>query len=117
MKNRKFIFWVLIPALIHVAIFMLIPIIGGIVISFMDYNPMRDTNFWIGFDNFRALLDDPLFRKALINTLVFVFVTVTLNIVGSLAIAQLISYFRSNKTRGFFRMIFFSTLCRASCRI
>ncbi len=107
MKNKKIIFWILGPALLHVFIFMVIPIIAGVVISFMSYNPLRAHNGFVGLANFQKLLTDTMFLKAFSNTMIFVFVTVTLNIVLSLIIAQLISYFKSNKIRSFFRMIFF----------
>lgn len=86
---------------------MIGPIIGGLAISFFDYNPLRADNEFIGFDNFVKLFQDPVFWKATKNTVFFVVVTVTLNIILSLGIAQLISLFKSNKTRSMFRMIFF----------
>ena len=107
MKNKKFIAIILIPALIHLLIFIVVPIVGGFVISFLDYNPLKSTSSFVGISNFARMFKDPDFYIALRNTAVFVFVTVTLNIVLSLGIAQLISYFKSNRTRGFFRMIFF----------
>ena len=107
MRNRKFVLIVLIPILIHMVIFIVGPIIAGFGISLMDYNPLRAENYFIGFDNFARLMNDAVFKKALFNTLFFVGITVTLNIMLSLLIAQLISIMKSNKTRGFFRMIFF----------
>lgn len=107
MKNSKFVLWIILPAFIYIGIFILIPIIGSILVSLMNYNPMRDHNAFVGFANYLSLFKDELFLKALFNTMTFVFVTVTLNIVLSLLIAYLITYFKSNKTRSFFRMIFF----------
>lgn len=107
MKNKKFILIVLIPIFIHMILFNVGPIIAGFGISMMDYNPLRDTNTFVGFSNFKHLLSDPVLLKALINTLVFVSFTVTLNIAFSLMIAQLVSMFKSNKIRSFFRMAFF----------
>lgn len=107
LKNKKFILIILIPVFLHLAIFTIGPIIGGLAISFFDYNPLRADNEFIGFDNFVKLFQDPVFWKATKNTVFFVVVTVTLNIILSLGIAQLISLFKSNKTRSMFRMIFF----------
>ena len=64
-------------------------------------------NNFVGLDNFKQLINDPVLMRALSNTLVFVGVTVVLNIAFSLMIAQLVSIFKSNKIRGFFRMAFF----------
>lgn len=107
MKNRKFVYFVLIPIFLHMLIFIVGPIIAGFAISMMDYNPLRDTNSFVGLANFKQLIGDPVLMKALTNTLMFVGVTVVLNIAFSLMIAQLISIFKSNKIRAFFRMAFF----------
>ena len=101
MKNKKFVLIVLIPIFLHLMIFMIGPIIGGLAISFFDYNPLRSDNHFVGLDNFVRLVQDPVFWKATKNTLFFVVITVALKI------AQLISMFKSNKTRSLFRMIFF----------
>jgi multiple sugar transport system permease protein/raffinose/stachyose/melibiose transport system permease protein len=107
MQNRKFIMLVMTPTLIYLAVFMLLPILGNVAVSFMDYNPLREDNEFVGFDNYIKMLGDDYFSKSLFNTLTFVFVTVILNILISLTIASLISQFKSNKTRSFFRMIAF----------
>ncbi len=107
MKNKKFVYFVLVPIFLHMLIFIVGPIIAGFAISMMDYNPLRDTNAFVGLANFKQLIGDPVLIKALTNTLMFVGVTVVLNIAFSLIIAQLISIFKSNKIRAFFRMAFF----------
>lgn len=107
MKNRKFVALILIPIFIHLTVFVIGPILGGLAISLFEYNPLSSANHFVGLDNFSALVQDELFWKALTNTLVFVIVTVIFNIILSLGLAQIISIFKSNKTRSFFRMIFF----------
>lgn len=107
MKNNKIVLIVLIPVFLQVGIFIILPIVGGFIISFMDYNPLREDNTFIMFDNYRLLFSDTAFLQALTNTLLFVLITVTANMILSLTLAQLITTFRSNKTRSFFRMVFF----------
>lgn len=107
MKNNKIVLIVLIPVFLQVGIFIILPIVGGFIISFMDYNPLREDNTFIMFDNYRILFSDAAFLQALTNTLLFVMITVTANMILSLTLAQLITTFRSNKTRSFFRMVFF----------
>lgn len=108
MKNKKFVGTVMIPAMLHMFIFIVIPIVIGLVISFFNYNPLSSDNKFIGLENFVRLAQDADFRKALINTLVFVLVTVTLNIGIALVVAQMISWFKSNKVRSFFQDGIFS---------
>ena len=45
-------------------IFMIGPIIGGLAISFFDYNPLRSDNHFVGLGNFVRLVQDPVFWKA-----------------------------------------------------
>lgn len=107
MKNRKFVLLVLVPTFLHLTLFMVVPIVGSFIISFLDYNPLRMENAFIWIANYKKMFQDPLFWKALKNTLLFVLVTVPCNIVLSLLFAQFISIFNSNKVRSFFRMVFF----------
>ncbi len=107
MKRNRFLLLVLIAVFLHVLVFMVIPIIGSGVISFMDYNPLRAHNQFIGFDNYVKLLHERDFAKALTNTLVFVGGAVALNLVISLTLSAVISQFRTNRTRSFFRMMIF----------
>lgn len=107
MKNKKFVGTVMVPAMLHMFVFIVIPIVIGLVISFFNYNQLSSDNKFIGLENFVRLVQDADFRKALLNTLLFVLITVTLNIGIALVVAQMISWFKSNKVRSFFRMVFF----------
>ena len=107
MRNRKFLLIVLVPCFLEVFIFMVIPIIGTGAISFLDYNPLRSVNEFVGLDNYAQLMGDDRFHIAVKNTLVFTFVTVALNIFVALSLATMISQLKSNKSRSFFRMIVF----------
>ena len=105
--NRKFILIVLIPIFIEAIVFLVVPILGTIGISFTDYNPIAHKMDFTGLAYYRKLFTDADFVIALKNTLVFTIVAVVLNIIISLTVATMISQLRSNKTRSFFRMIVF----------
>lgn len=107
MKNNRFVYFVLLPIFLLLAVFFVLPIVGGFAISFFDYNPLRTINHFIGFENFGKLMSDKIFLKSTTNTLVFVGITVTLNIIITLVLAQLISMLPWPKLRSFFRVIFF----------
>lgn len=107
MKNKKFVWAVMLPAMLHILVFIIVPIGIGLTVSFFNYNPLSSDNTFIGLGNFKKLFSDADFRLAMKNTLVFVLAAVFLNIVLSLLTAQLISYFKFNKVRSFFRMVFF----------
>ena len=107
MKNKKFVWAVMLPAMLHILVFIIVPIGIGLVVSFFNFNPLSSDNTFVGLGNFKKLFMDADFRLAMKNTLVFVLAAVFLNIALSLLTAQLISYFKSNKVRSFFRMVFF----------
>ena len=107
MKNNKFVFAVLTPIFLCMIIFLLVPIFMGLGLSLFDYNPLAASSPFVGLDNFKRLLSDEVFLISLKNTVFFVVVTVTLNIVLTLLIAQVISSMRSNKTRSVLRVVFF----------
>jgi putative aldouronate transport system permease protein len=67
-----------LPAVGFLALFHYLPTLGN-VIAFQDYNPFLGESPlqafvqspWIGFGNFLVLFEDPLFWRALLNTLKF----------------------------------------------
>jgi multiple sugar transport system permease protein/raffinose/stachyose/melibiose transport system permease protein len=100
---------VLVPILSLLLLFILVPITGSFVISFLDYNPLRQAggNAFIGFSNYRSLITDELFIKSLTNTLYYVFTMVGINLILTLIIAQALCALASNKWRSLFRVAFF----------
>ena len=99
MKNNWFVTVVLVPALALLTLFVVIPIIGSFVISAFDYNPLRESNIFLGLENYKRLFNDEIFIRAFKNTLVFVFVTVTINIILTLLLAQFITSIKRRTLR------------------
>jgi putative chitobiose transport system permease protein len=67
----------LAPALALIAIFVLYPIGAVFYYSFTDYNIVNPP-VWIGVDNYRKLVGDPVFWKALTHSIVYLVVTPTI---------------------------------------
>ena len=57
-------------ALICFAFFSWYPMIREIILSFQENN-FVDPAKWVGFDNFRTVIEDPAFRSAWVNTAAF----------------------------------------------
>jgi len=99
------------PALILIGLFFFVPVIAGLVLSLTDFDiyaiASPDTARWIGLDNFRHLLSDPLFWKAFGNTFYFVLVGGPLSVAASLAAALLVSS-RLARAPGLYRSIYFA---------
>jgi len=107
MRNNKFVIAGLAPVFACIIIFMIIPIVWGLALSFTDYKTLAPETSFVGADNFVNLFSDKVFLISLSNTMVFTFVTVAINIVITLLVAQFICTLGSNKTRSLLRMIFF----------
>jgi multiple sugar transport system permease protein len=67
--------------------FVAVPLLIGIIMSFQDYDARYGLNDWVGLGNFLNLLHDPVFRRALRNTILFVVMTVPAFVVLGLFLA------------------------------
>ncbi|WP_373862728.1 carbohydrate ABC transporter permease [Paenilisteria newyorkensis] len=99
------------PALLLLIMFSLFPIVIAFVISFTDINLVGLADWskinFIGFDNYKNVLSDPIFLKSIGNTLFYVIIGVPLVIVCSLGIALMINFSQA-KIFQFFRLIFYT---------
>jgi len=91
MKSNRFVLAVLLPALGLLTLFIVIPICGSFFFSLFDYNPLRDYNPFLGFENYKRLFADDVYQISLRNSIVFVLVTVVINIIVTLILANFIS--------------------------
>lgn len=94
----------LLPAAIFFIAFVIIPMIGGIIISFFNYTPK--TMDFVGLQNFVQIFKDPIFKKSLGNTMFLVIGNVPIVIIFSMFVSLTI-YKRSSKVRSFFRSVFY----------
>jgi multiple sugar transport system permease protein len=101
----------LTPALLTLSLFFFGPIIASTLLSLTDFDiyGLADTGNvrWVGWSNYNHLLSDPLFKKALVNTLYFVCVGGPLTVVISLSAALLVSS-KLTRFQGWWRTIFFA---------
>ncbi len=93
----------LAPALILLAIFVVYPIVSVVYYSFTDYDIVRPPVF-VGLDNYRQLVGDPTFWKALGNSVVYLIATPTI-IVLSIGLAIVVN--RELKGIHLFRALYY----------
>lgn len=79
-----------LPALIVIALTILIPVVIAFIFSFTKYNLIQPPQ-WIGFDNYIALFTDPVFGKSVLNTLYFAIGQVIIGVVVAMFVALLFS--------------------------
>lgn len=93
------------PSLLGLLAFTIVPIAGSVVMAFFDWPVFGEREF-TGFSNFTDLVtEDPVFRRVLLNTVLFVVCYLPLNIVVSLGLAVWIS--PRIRGRGLYRVLFF----------
>lgn len=77
----------LAPWLITLLVFWVYPLLYALVLSFTEYRTLSNQMTFVGIDNYRALLGDSVFWKALGNTLLFTFGTVPITTAFALVLA------------------------------
>ncbi|MFI1016728.1 carbohydrate ABC transporter permease [Streptomyces sp. NPDC020965] len=99
------------PFLVLFAVFMALPIIATLVMSFTDFGLRNVTDpfsaEFIGFENYTKLFQDEKFLESLFNTAYFVVVGVPLTIAAGLVIAVLLNN-GIGRMRSFFRIGFYA---------
>ncbi|MEZ0540056.1 carbohydrate ABC transporter permease [Fibrella arboris] len=92
------------PYLLHVAVFVLFPVVFSVVLTFHSWNIISPMQY-VGLDNYAHLLKDRLFWQSLWNTFRFLLVHIPLQIVIALALAEFLN--GPIRGRAFFRASFF----------
>lgn len=90
----------LAAGLVCFGVFSWYPLVKGIVLSFQQENFVTDP-IWVGWDNYRAVLSDPLFLTAWKNTLEFTGLALLFGYAIPFVLALVINEFRH--AQGFFR--------------
>lgn len=96
-----------LPAVILLIIFLLLPFVLAVVFGFTKFNLLRpDKIEFIGFDNYLTIFKDKLFYKSLFNTLYFTVVVVPVQSAVALMLALLVN--NQLRIKNFFRIAYFS---------
>ncbi|MEV1245662.1 carbohydrate ABC transporter permease [Nonomuraea sp. NPDC050022] len=74
------------PSMIGLTVFTLFPIVLSLVMAFFQWPAVGERTF-TGLENFTTLFTDPVFRRALLNTLLFVVLYLPLNLIVSVGLA------------------------------
>ncbi|EOL45358.1 hypothetical protein RV11_GL000210 [Enterococcus phoeniculicola] len=100
-----------LPFLVAFTLFLLVPIVYGIIISFFQWNILDNSPVFIGLKNYMQLFTagsyvNEVFFSTLGNTLFYAMIAVPLFTITSLGLAILVNSVISTLT-GFFRTVFF----------
>jgi multiple sugar transport system permease protein len=93
------------PYLLFLAVFLVYPIFFSVWLTFHDWNIVSPEISFVGLENYRRLIEDELFFKALWNTFRFILINIPLQVVLALLLAVALN--QPIKGRGFFRAAYF----------
>ena len=97
--------------MLTIGVFFFAPILASLLLSLTDFDiyGLADSRNarWVGWSNYSRLLSEPLFWKALGNTLYFVCVGGPLSVIVSLSAALLVSS-KLTRFQGLWRTVFFA---------
>jgi multiple sugar transport system permease protein len=103
-------YFFLAPAIILLSLFSILPIFVALIISFTDLDLVGISDWssisFVGMENYKEVVSDPIFLKSIFNTLFYVVIGVPLVIVISLAIALLINFGKARIFKAF-RVVFY----------
>ena len=106
MNGRLSIAWLFMtPAAVLMTVFLLGPLVAVLLLAFTDYQLGAPTVEMIGLANFHQLVDDPVFRRSLGNTLLYAMIVVPGSAALGLSAALLVNARQSLRT--FYRTVFF----------
>jgi len=88
-RDMKLAYIMLLPALIMLSVFVIVPLIMAIQKSFYDWNFYINSVF-VGFENYRIIIKTVYFQKAVINVIKFVVVIVPLMLFLSFIFANVL---------------------------
>jgi multiple sugar transport system permease protein len=101
-KSQRLAWLFLLPALILFALVCWYPIFKTIIYSFQEVN-LRGFQGWVGFDNYRRMLGNPIFYTVWKNTLSYVLLSIAMGSAVPIILALMINEMR--KFSAFFQTL------------
>ena len=103
-RNSVWGVYFVLPALIGTFIFIIIPIFCSFGLSFTEWDLLNDIRF-VGLDNYKAVLTEPVFKQILLNTLIYAVSVTVFAVIIPLILADIIN----SKIKGaeLFKTIYF----------
>ncbi|KMM55730.1 ABC transporter permease [Bacillus glycinifermentans] len=105
-RSRWLPFVFLFPALLFL-LFVYIPILQNIVLSFFQWSTFEPQKAFIGFGNYIQLFQDPVFFQALKNNALYAAVSIVFQVGGGLITAAILEDRLLRRSSPFFRTVFF----------
>lgn len=116
MKKRRRIWgWIfVVPQLIGLIVFAVIPLLMSFGISFHSWDGIASSMKFVGIDNYIDQITDPNFRKALMNTLIYSVMFIPLDLILALLLAIAV---QKIKGKSFYRLFYFMPVVTGSVSV
>ena len=103
--RRRGDFWTavpfMLPALVGLIVFVIVPGVRGVILSFSQYNVFTGEVIFNGFDNYKRMFQDVHFVNSFLVTMEYVLINIGIQTVVSLFIAVLLHRFtKSHVVKG-----------------
>lgn len=112
-RNASIIF--LLPTLIFLVIFIGYPIFYSFKTSFYNWNGISVEKIFIGFTNWKELLMDNTFRKAFLNNIIIMVLSIGIQLPIGMALATFLDF--KGKKANIFKIIWFIPMLMSSVAI
>lgn len=103
-RDDKWAWAMLLPNIVGFLMFMVIPMVATFVLSFMEYDMLTTPKF-VGLQNYKDMIADPITRQVTWNTIIYTILTVPVGMILSLLLAVALDSIHALKK--FYRGAFF----------
>jgi multiple sugar transport system permease protein len=112
-KDRLWGYFFVGPQLIGMAVFVLVPFAGSLILAFASWDGLTELT-WVGLDNFVSQFQDPLLLRSILNTLLIALITVPIGLGFSVVIAVALEKL---KTRTLYLVLFFAPVVTSTVAV
>ncbi|POR03551.1 ABC transporter permease [Alkalispirochaeta sphaeroplastigenens] len=96
-----------LPCIVMLGVFVYLPLIQNFYFSLYSFSAFSPNKLFIGLENYRLLVDDPVVRTALINNVRYAVISVLIQVCFGLVLAAILEDKSFKRVGPFFRTVFF----------
>lgn len=112
-RDRRWGYAFVGPQLVGMGLFVVLPFLASLVLAFAHWDGLSDLS-WVGLENFGTELSDPLFGRAILNTLLIAIITVPIGLALAVTIAVALERL---KTRTLYLVLFFAPVVTSTVAV
>lgn len=100
--------WIwLLPALALLGLFVYYPIVANFQLSTYRWNAFTPVATYVGFDNYRTAMADPVFWRSVLNNSLYAGISIAFQVCFALVLAAILEEGVHQRLRGFLRTLYF----------